>query len=61
MEKVERMVTCAEKNLLISGWDEELSFFDDILLRKEKENVRIAIVHFGDVLIRAGQIFQHPI
>jgi len=61
MEKVERMVTSTEETLLISGWDEELSFFDDVLLRKEKENVRIAIVHFGDVRMRAGQIFQHPI
>jgi len=61
MEKAERMVSCAEQNLLISGWHEELSLLEDILSKKEKENVQIAIVHFGDVRIRSGQIFQHPI
>lgn len=61
MEKAQRMVLSAEKSLLISGWNEELSFLEENLQNREKEKIRIAIVHFGKIIIRAGQIFQHPI
>ncbi|MFC1532781.1 TrmB family transcriptional regulator [Thermodesulfobacteriota bacterium] len=61
MEKANRMAESAEKNLLISGWNEELAFLENNLLKKEREKVRIAIVHFGRVHIKVGQIFQHPI
>lgn len=61
MEKAQRMVMSAEKNLLISGWDDELSFIEDSLVCQETKNIQIAIIHFGKVRIRVGQIFQHPI
>ncbi len=61
MEKAERMVISAEKSLLISGWNEELSLLENAIAQKEGEHVQIAIVHFGQIHIKAGQIFQHPI
>jgi len=61
MEKAQRTVMSAEKSLLISGWHEELSFIEENLRQKEGEGIKIAIVHFGSVRIKTGQIFQHPI
>lgn len=61
MEKAKRMVDSSGKNLLISGWNEELSFLEDSLKNQEKNYIQIAIVHFGGTCIRAGQMFRHPI
>jgi len=61
MEKALRMLESAEENLLISGWNEELDFLEETLLSRKKNNVKIAIVHFGEVSINVGMIYQHPI
>lgn len=55
------MVDGAEKNLLISGWDEELSALEEHLISRKNKNVKIAIVHFGEGNINAGVVYRHPI
>jgi sugar-specific transcriptional regulator TrmB len=61
LEKALRMVEGAEENLLISGWDEELAVLEERLISRKNKNVKIAIVHFGEVNINVGMIYQHPI
>ncbi len=61
MSKAERMIKGAKKTLLISGWAEEISCLKNVLKKKERTKVQIAVVHFGEIDIDTGQIFQHPI
>lgn len=62
LEKAERMILEAKKSILISAWKNEILNLKDILEKKAKyEKVKIAIVHFGEVEIAAGRLYQHPI
>ncbi len=61
MTKAERMILSAKKSLLISGWAEEVSYLKSVIKKKNRTKVKIAIVHFGEVEVGAGQVFQHPI
>lgn len=61
MEKASRMIESAEKSLLVSGWDEELSGIEEHMIAGEKKKVKIAVVHFGESDINAGRVYRHPI
>ena len=61
MEKALRMVEGAEKSLLVSGWDEELSALEEHLVSRKKNNIKVAIVHFGEGSIDVGMVYRHPI
>ncbi|OHD63557.1 MAG: hypothetical protein A2176_07175 [Spirochaetes bacterium RBG_13_51_14] len=61
MEKASRMVQGARSNLLISCWHEEIDVLKERLVRKKREGVRMALVHFGNIQHQIGKIFQHPI
>jgi sugar-specific transcriptional regulator TrmB len=61
MEKASRVVLSAQQNVLISGWNEEIEILTECIAEKKREGINIAIVHFGEVKNRIGQIFQHPI
>lgn len=61
LEKAERMIKSAKKNILISGWKEELVLFEKELKQRENKKVKISIVHFGEAALKTGCIFQHPI
>jgi len=61
IDKTKRIIQEATQSLLISTWPEELSYFTEILEEKAKDKINISIVHFGEVKISIGQIFQHPI
>jgi sugar-specific transcriptional regulator TrmB len=61
MNKAERMIWKSGKTLLISAWHQEAFSLLKILKEKEKKGINISIVHFGNVKISVGQIFQHPI
>jgi sugar-specific transcriptional regulator TrmB len=61
LDKASRMIRGANKNLLISGWNEEIEILKEHITEKKREGINIAIVHFGEVKNRIGQIFQHPI
>ena len=61
LEKALRMVEGAEESLLISGWDEELAALEGHLVSRKKNDVKTAIVQFGDGRIDAGMVYRHPI
>jgi HTH-type transcriptional regulator, sugar sensing transcriptional regulator len=61
ISKAVRMIQEAKKSLLISTWNQEISYLNDLLKEKQKKGIYISIVHFGEVKINTGQIFQHPI
>jgi len=61
IDKASRMILSAKKTVLLSGWSDEISLFEDALKKKEEEGVLISTVHFGEAGIKTGQVFQHPI
>ncbi len=61
ISKAMRMIQETKETLLISTWHQEISYLNDILKEKENKGINISIIHFGEVKIDVGQIFQHPI
>ena len=61
LDKAERIIKNSENNILISGWKEELVHLDKALKEQNTKGVNISIVHFGEISIETGMIFQHPI
>ena len=59
--RTERMIRDCRERLLVSGWKEELLFFEKELSDAESRGVKIAIVHFGPLPITTGRLFLHPI
>jgi HTH-type transcriptional regulator, sugar sensing transcriptional regulator len=60
-ERCMRIVRVSRKNLLISAWEEELTFMGIALEAARSRGVKIAIIHFGQTEVRAGVMYQHPI
>lgn len=61
MNKAMRMIVDAEKTLLLSIWNEDMTYLEQFLRIAEKKKVDIAIIHFGTTNKKLGQIYQHPI
>lgn len=61
IEQGKRIIKNTKSFILLSTWKEEADHFKDILTAKEKEGIRIAVVHFGKPVISVGQVFPHPI
>ena len=61
MEKAERMVRLARKEILLSTWSEELADLSPSLRKSEQKGLNIAIVHFGPASERIGIMYHHPI
>jgi sugar-specific transcriptional regulator TrmB len=61
LEKAERIIIGAKKTLLISIWKEEMDLLFDIIKKAEKNNVKIAVIHYGNAEKEIGQMFKHPI
>lgn len=61
IEQGKRIILNATTSILLSTWKEEVDHFKDILLLKETQGTRIAIIHFGKPIISAGQMYPHPI
>jgi sugar-specific transcriptional regulator TrmB len=61
IDKTERMIMKARRSLLISTWHQEMIRLSDALKKKESTGIPVSIVHFGEVKINIGRIFQHPI
>ncbi len=61
LEKAERIILEAKKTLLISIWKEEMNLLFDIIKKAEKNNVKIAVIHYGNADKEIGQMFKHPI
>ncbi|MBN1798490.1 MAG: TrmB family transcriptional regulator [Spirochaetales bacterium] len=61
INKARQLIEAAEAELLISTWKQELEQVSDLLTKKEEQNVKIAVVHFGRVEQKIGMTFPHPI
>jgi sugar-specific transcriptional regulator TrmB len=61
MLKARRMIEGAGKTILLSIWKEELEQIEDVVTQAFQRGVQVAIVHFGQTRMRAGQVYQHPI
>jgi HTH-type transcriptional regulator, sugar sensing transcriptional regulator len=60
-ERCARIVDSSSRYLLISAWEQELSFLENSLKAAEKRGVRIAIVHFGEAHFKIGAMYPHPL
>jgi HTH-type transcriptional regulator, sugar sensing transcriptional regulator len=61
IEKTKRIIQESSKYILISTWPDELTLFTDSLKQKRNDGINISIIHFGEINVNFGQIFQHPI
>ena len=61
IEQGKRIISNTKSSLLLSTWKEELDYLAGVLTLKEKQGVRIAVIHFGKPGISPGQTFPHPI
>ena len=61
MKRAMRMIVDAEKTLLLSIWNEDMTYLEQFLRIAEKKKVKIAIIHFGVTNMKLGQIYLHPI
>ncbi|HMK57124.1 MAG TPA: helix-turn-helix domain-containing protein [Dissulfurispiraceae bacterium] len=60
-DKAIRMISSAEKTLLLSVWKDDFPLLDPALKEAVKRKVRLAVVHFGQHDSSLKQIFTHPI
>ncbi|TAL29606.1 MAG: TrmB family transcriptional regulator [Spirochaetes bacterium] len=56
-----RLTTGARHTLLVSGWPGEIAIIAPALGEREREGVKIAVVHFGHPPGGTGMFFEHPI
>jgi sugar-specific transcriptional regulator TrmB len=61
IHKALQMIAQAKSTLLVSTWKEELKELAASLKNKESEQVRIALLHFGQPDQHIGQVYPHPI
>lgn len=61
LERAEALIRGAGQTLLLSVWGEELAPLLPVLRLREKEGLRIAVVHFGRPAASVGTLFEHPI
>ncbi|HMK60083.1 MAG TPA: helix-turn-helix domain-containing protein [Dissulfurispiraceae bacterium] len=60
-DKAVRMISGAEKTLLLSVWKDDFPLLEHALKEAAKKKVRLAVVHFGQHDSSLKQIFSHPI
>ncbi len=58
IRKAESLISGAAREVLISGWDAELS---QLLHTIQQSSVRSAVVHFGKTDKNYGMCFEHPV
>jgi len=61
LERAEAMIKSANSSILISTWKEELAPLVSAIRLREREGVRVAVVHFGHAEERGGALYEHPI
>jgi sugar-specific transcriptional regulator TrmB len=60
MVKAKRMVSTAEKTIIISVWPAEFEALSASLIDAEARGLKIAVLHYGATHIKAGRIYRHP-
>jgi sugar-specific transcriptional regulator TrmB len=61
IDKARRIIENAEQSLLISICPREMELLYPALSAAENRNVRIAVVHFGQLMKPIGKTYVHPI
>ncbi len=61
MDKARSIIQNSKKTLLLSLWPQELEQLEEALTIAQKNNVKIALVHFGKTHSTIGMVFPHPI
>jgi HTH-type transcriptional regulator, sugar sensing transcriptional regulator len=56
-----RIVNSSTRYLLVSAWEQELTFLEGALKAAEKRGVHIAIIHFGEPRFQIGAMYPHPL
>jgi len=61
LNKAKDIIERSKQELLLSIWPQEYKELESLLKKQNEKGIRIAIVHFGDIFNRTGQMFRHPI
>ncbi|PKL17818.1 MAG: hypothetical protein CVV49_09250 [Spirochaetae bacterium HGW-Spirochaetae-5] len=61
IDKASRMISLAENEILVSLWNDEFEHLAGIISEAENRGVKVAIIHFGEISGKSGQLFLHPI
>lgn len=59
MNKAKDMISNATNEIMLLGWDQELSELLDIMPKKKK--IKVAIIQFGSMPIDVGVVYDHGI
>jgi sugar-specific transcriptional regulator TrmB len=61
LERTLRLIERAERTLLLSGWDEELTELSTAIAAAHRRKVRVAIIDYGSLVLEASAVYPHPI
>jgi sugar-specific transcriptional regulator TrmB len=61
LERTSHLVERAERTLLISGWDEELSELAPAIAAAHRRKVQVAVIDYGSLPLEASAVYTHPI
>lgn len=61
IDKAQKIIEGSKKTVMVSLCKEEMARIHPVLAAAEKQNVKIAVVHFGEVDQTAGMLHKHPI
>ncbi|MBI5195605.1 MAG: TrmB family transcriptional regulator [Nitrospirae bacterium] len=58
--KAKRMISTAEKTIIISVWPAEFETLSASLIDAEARGLKVAVLHYGATHIKVGRIYRHP-
>ena len=58
--KAKRMIETAETSIILHTWPPEMSLLLPSLQNAEKNNVKIAVIHYGQAHLDLRQVYTHP-
>lgn len=61
LERTSHLVERAERTLLISGWDAELSELAPTIAAAHRRKVQVAVIDYGSLPLEASAVYTHPI
>lgn len=61
MGQVKLLIQDARRELIVSGWYEDIAPHEQSLIAMEQRNVRVAVVLFGPGHLKVGHVYHHPI
>ena len=61
INKAEQLIGSSQNSILVSTWNQEISMLYNALSEKENQNIKISVIHFGEIKYNIGHTFHHPI